>query len=157
MFEHAEIRNLIPHRHPILLVDRVLELQLFEKIVTTKTISGSEPCFARMKDGLPQRSYAFPMSLIIESFGQSGALLWRASLKSTGKTQTGTLFFGASREVTIHRPVYPGDTMRHVCYVDHMIGDNAFLRGETYVGDEIVASVGSAIAASRPEPAEQSA
>ena len=155
MLEHAEIRALIPHRHPVLLVDRVLEMELFKRIVTTKTISGSEPCFARMREGLPQRSYAYPMSLLIESFGQSGAVLWLLSLQAKGQPTDGTLFFAAARDVTINRPVYPGDTLRHVCHVDYLKGDNAFLRGETYVGDELVASVGSAIAASRPKPSDE--
>lgn len=149
MLEHRDIREVLPHRHPVLLVDRVLELEPFERIVATKAITGSEPCFARLADGLPLASYAYPASLIIESFGQSGAVLWIESVRMKGEQLRGTLMFAAARDIVFHRQVFPGDTLRHVAHVDQIIGDNAFLRGETWVGDELVATVGSAIAVMR--------
>ncbi|MFI8388607.1 hypothetical protein [Streptomyces sp. NPDC085540] len=45
LYEHAAVRRAISHRQPALLVERVLELEPFERIVTTKTVSGSEPCY----------------------------------------------------------------------------------------------------------------
>jgi len=150
VFDHATVRATIPHRHPVLLVDRVLEIEPFRRIVTTKTISGSEPCYARMAEGLPQSRYAYPASLIIESFGQSGAVLWIESMKRSAGGLTGALMFAAARNVEITGAAYPGDTLRHEAYVDQIIGDNAFLRGATYVEDRLVATVGEAIAVMRP-------
>ena len=103
------------HRHPILLVDRLVQLQPFERIIAEKAVSGSEPCYAGMRDGLPTRAYAYPASLLLESFGQTGALLWLESLRSTGRAvPDGTLIFAAARDVVFHRPVLPGDVVRHV-------------------------------------------
>ncbi|NHC16049.1 3-hydroxyacyl-ACP dehydratase FabZ family protein, partial [Motilibacter deserti] len=84
MREYADIRAVLPHRHPVLLVDRVVELKEFASIVTLKAVSGSEPCYAQMDEGLPASAYAYPGSLLLESFGQSGALLWLESLRSRG-------------------------------------------------------------------------
>jgi 3-hydroxyacyl-[acyl-carrier-protein] dehydratase len=155
MLEHAAVRDVIPHRHPVLLVDRVLEIEPFERIVTTKTISGSEPCYAGMAEGLPQSAFAYPVSLIIESFGQSGAVLWIQSVKQSAEPLTGALMFAAARNVTISGEAYPGDTLRHEAFVEQIVGDNAFLRGATYVGDRLIATVGSAIAVLRPAPAHE--
>ncbi|WP_457030404.1 3-hydroxyacyl-ACP dehydratase FabZ family protein [Kitasatospora sp. P5_F3] len=149
MYEYAAIRRAIPHRHPVLLVDRVVELDPFERIVTTKTISGCEPCYAGMADDLPQSAYSYPRSLLIESFGQSGAVLWMESVRLREAPMTGTLIFAVARKVVFHRSVYPGDTVRHVARVDSLVGPNAFLSGESYVGDELVATVGEAIAVMR--------
>lgn len=150
MLDHAEIRKIIPHRHPVLLVDTVEDVIPFERIVTTKTISGCEPCYARMADDLDISAFAYPPSLLIESFGQSGAILWMESLRAKGRTLTGTLIFAAARNVIFHRSVYPGDVVRHVATVDQLVNDNAFLSGETFVGDELVATVTEAIAVMRP-------
>ncbi|NHC16629.1 beta-hydroxyacyl-ACP dehydratase, partial [Motilibacter sp. E257] len=79
-----------------------------------------------------------------------GALLWLESLRSRGDAIDGTLIFAAARDVVFHRQVLPGDTVRHVAHMERVVGDNAFLNGETWVGDELVATVGSAIAVRRP-------
>lgn len=144
--EHGRIRQLLPHRHPVLLVDRVLELEPMTRIVAVKAITGSEPCYAKLAEDLAPSRYAYPPGLIIESFGQTGALLW---LSSVGETQ-GTLIFAAARDVEFFRPVLPGDLLRHEARVDQIVGANAFLSGETWVGEEMVARVGSAIAVVRP-------
>jgi 3-hydroxyacyl-[acyl-carrier-protein] dehydratase len=149
MLEHASIRRILPGRHPILLVDRVLELVPFERIVAIKTVSGSEPCYARIEEDADDRAFAYPQSLIIESFGQSGALLWLESLRSRGQEPPGTLVFAAARDIAFRRRVYPGDTLRHEARIDHIIGDNAFFTGATYLADELVATVGQGIAAMR--------
>lgn len=150
MLEHAAIRRILPSRHPILLVDRVLELVPFEHIVAIKTVSGSEPCYARIAEDAPERAYRYPHSLIVESFGQSGALLWLESLRTRGEEPPGTLVFAAARDIVFHRRVYPGDTLRHEARIDHIVGDNAFVTGATYVAGELVATVGEGIAAIRP-------
>ncbi|WP_432587639.1 beta-hydroxyacyl-ACP dehydratase [Streptomyces sp. HD1123-B1] len=150
MIDHAAIRNILPHRHPVLLVDRAIEFSPFERVVTTKTISGSEPCYSGMADGLARSAFSYPKSLLIESFGQSGAVLWLESIRTRGEKLSGTLIFAAARNVVFHRPVHPGDTVRHMVRIDQLLADNAFLSGESFVGDECVMTVGQAIAVVRP-------
>lgn len=150
MHDYAAIRRLIPHAHPILLVDRVLEMDPYDRIVTTKTISGSEPCYARLAPDLETRAFAYPPSLLMESWGQGGAVLWMERIKAQQREREGALILAATRDVQLHRPVYPGDTLRHEVRVDQYVGDNVILSGESFVGDEPVATVGYAMAVMRP-------
>jgi 3-hydroxyacyl-[acyl-carrier-protein] dehydratase len=150
VLEHADIRRILPHRHPILLVDRVLEIEPFKHIVAVKAISGSEPCYAELAEGLPAAAYAFPSSLLIESFAQAGVLLWLHSAALRGERLTGVLIFAAARDCTFHSAALPGDTLRHVVTLDRLVGDNAFLTGQTWAGDRLIASFGSLIGVLRP-------
>ncbi|MEV7085121.1 beta-hydroxyacyl-ACP dehydratase [Streptomyces sp. NPDC093085] len=147
--EHTDIRRILPHRHPVLLVDRVLELEPGVRIVATKAVTGSEPCYAGLAEDLPATAYAYPVSLLVESFGQSGAVLWLRSAAPAGRPVEGTLIFGSARDVTITGSAYPGDVLRHVVEIDRIIGDNAFMRGEVWVGDTRIATLGSVLAVVR--------
>lgn len=146
---HATIRTILPHRHPILMVDTVEEIVHHDRIVTTKAVTGSEPCYAGIVDDPDPRRYAYPRSLMIESFGQSGAVLWLESIRRDGRELEGSLIFAAARDVTFHDQAYPGDTLRHEAHIDQVVGDNAFLHGRTLVGDRLVADYGSVIAVVR--------
>ncbi|WP_069868148.1 3-hydroxyacyl-ACP dehydratase FabZ family protein [Streptomyces malaysiensis] len=147
--EHADIRRILPHRHPVLLVDRVLDLEPGVRIVATKAVTGGEPCYAGLDEDLPVSAYAYPASLLVESFGQTGAVLWLYSAATSGERREGTLIFGSAREVTITGSAYPGDVLRHTVEIDQLIGDNAFMRGETWVGDRRIATLGSVLAVVR--------
>ncbi|MFF4762933.1 3-hydroxyacyl-ACP dehydratase FabZ family protein [Streptomyces sp. NPDC001292] len=147
--EHADIRRILPHRHPVLLVDRVLEIEPGVRLVATKTVTGSELCYAGLDEDLPASAYAYPASLLVESFGQSGAVLWLYSAAAKGEQRGGTLIFGSARDVTINGGAYPGDVLRHVVEIDRIIGDNAFMRGEIWVGDRRIVTLGSVLAVVR--------
>jgi 3-hydroxyacyl-[acyl-carrier-protein] dehydratase len=153
VFDHARIRDVLPHRHPILMVDTVEEIVHHDRIVTTKAVTGSEPCYAGIAEAEPGADgpsrYAYPRSLMIESFGQSGAVLWLESIRRDGKELEGSLIFAAARDVTFHRPAYPGDTLRHVAHIDQVVGDNAFLHGQTLIDGEVAVDYGSVIAVVR--------
>jgi 3-hydroxyacyl-[acyl-carrier-protein] dehydratase len=144
-FEHADITKLLPHRFPILLVDKVLELDKGSRIVAIKAVTGSEPCYAGLADDLPHSAYAFPTSLMVESFGQSGAILWLQA----GLEVNGTLIFGAARDCKFEGAAYPGDVLRHVVHIDVIKGDNAFMYGEIWVADRRIATIGSMLAVVR--------
>jgi 3-hydroxymyristoyl/3-hydroxydecanoyl-(acyl carrier protein) dehydratase len=149
VYDHAALRGLLPHRHPIIMVDRVEEIVPFESIVATKAVTGSEPCYAGIAESDSPRRYAYPRSLIIESFGQSGAVLWLESIRREGRTLDGSLIFAAARDVTFHREAYPGDVLRHEAWLDQIVGDNAFLRGRTLIDGEPAVEYGSCIAVMR--------
>src|SRR6478609_3487805 len=147
MIEHPDVRLLLPHRHPMLLVDRVLTCEP-SRIVTSKAISGSEPCYQGLTDDLPTQSYRFPSVLILESFAQSGALLW--ALENRTVKARGVLALGGIRKVRFYRSVYPGDVIQHTVQIEKMIGDNALLSGQVDCGGRLIATVGSLIAVVRP-------
>jgi 3-hydroxyacyl-[acyl-carrier-protein] dehydratase len=149
LHDHASIRRILPHRHPILMVDTVEEIEYHARIVTTKAITGSEPCYAGLAESADRRCYAYPRSLIIESFGQSGAVLWLESIRRDGQELDGSLIFAAARDVTFHRQAHPGDTLRHVAHIEQVVGENAFLRGQTLIDGEVAVDYGSVIAVVR--------
>jgi 3-hydroxyacyl-[acyl-carrier-protein] dehydratase len=151
MIEYADLVRLLPHRHPILQVDRVLEWQAGRRIVAVKAVTGTEPCFAGLPDEAPHTAYAYPASLMVESLGQAGAALWLLSARATGATVTDTLVFGAARDFEFTGAAYPGDVLRHEVIVESLKPGSAVMRGETFVGDRRIAVVGSMLAVARPD------
>jgi 3-hydroxyacyl-[acyl-carrier-protein] dehydratase len=146
--QHADIKRILPHRHPILQLDRVVELEPGKRIVATKAISGCEPCFADLDE---DAEHAYPVSLLVESMGQAGGVLWLHSAALEGEPRSGTLIFGSAREVTLAGAAYPGDVITHVVELESVKGDNAFMRGETRVGDRLIMSVESMLAVLRED------
>lgn len=147
VLDHAAIRRLLPVRHPILLVDQVVALEPGRRIESVKNVTGAEPCYRGLVDELPAAAYAFPRCLALESFGQSAALLW---LGSGDGGAGGLLMLAVIRDVRFTGAAGPGDQVRHVVRLDRTVGANAFLDGEIWVGDRLLATVGTLIAVSRP-------
>ncbi|MGP3947300.1 hypothetical protein [Streptomyces sp. 7N604] len=147
--DHARIRQLLPVRHPMLLVDRVASVEAGREICAVKAVTGSEPCYQGLPEGLSGREYAYPRSLSLESFGQAAALLWLETVGGGG-VPDGVLMLAAIRDCRFEGAVYPGDVLRHVVRLDQLVGDNAFLSGEIWVDDRCLASMGSLIAVNRP-------
>ena len=102
-----EILRKLPHRYPIILVDRVLEVVPGERIVALKNVSINEPYFMGHFPGHP----VMPGVLIIESLAQACAILTYVTLQP--KEGDGTLFYFAGIDAArFKRPVMPGDQLR---------------------------------------------
>jgi len=119
--EFPAIRAALPQRYPLLLVDRVLDLRPGVRIETVKLVSATDPCYA----GVPEQpggpaAYRYPASLLIESFGQSAALLWLHGTGTGAGTDDAVLLFVAAREYEVHGHAYPGDTVRHVVELERV-------------------------------------
>jgi len=149
MLEHADLKRILPHRHPILQLDRVLELDPGRRIVATKAVTGGELCYADLAEDAGHEAHAYPVSLLVESLGQAGGVLWLHSSALAGNSPQGTLILGSARDLALTGAAYPGDVLRHVVELDTVKGDNAFMRGETWVGDRRIATVGSILAVLR--------
>lgn len=147
VLDHAAVRALLPVRHPILLVDQVIAQSPGRWIESVKSITGAEPCYRGLAEGLPADAYAFPRSLILESFGQTAALLW---LSRGDAGESGLLMLAAIRDCRFTGAAFPGDQLRHVARLDHLVGPNAFVHGEIWAGDRRLATIGTLIAVSRP-------
>jgi 3-hydroxyacyl-[acyl-carrier-protein] dehydratase len=142
--EHAAIHGLLPQGHPMVLVDRVVSLDPGVSIVGLKAITGSEPCYRGVAGG------PYPASLMLESFGQTAALLWLAGLGGSPVRDSHVLMLVAVRDCVIHGRAFPGDVLRHVARIDQVVGDNVFVEGEILVGDRRLARIGSMMAVMRP-------
>jgi 3-hydroxyacyl-[acyl-carrier-protein] dehydratase len=151
MPEHAALYDVLPHRHPVLLVDRVTGGEPGTWIETVKALSASEPCYAGLGPGLPASAYAYPPTLVLESFVQSAGALWIPTIRTNGKPK-GTLVFGGASAVDFHRSAYPGDTLRHRIRLTGVVGSNAFVTGDTTLlaTGETVLTVRSVALSMRP-------
>ena len=102
----AEILDLLPHRYPFLLVDRVLEFEEHKYLRAVKNVSVNEPFFQGHFPGKP----IFPGVLILEAMAQATGIL---AFKSVGKLEPGELYYFAGiDEARFKRPVVPGDSPR---------------------------------------------
>jgi len=147
--DHVDVRGVLPQRYPMLLVDRVVAREPGRSIRTVKAVTGTEPCYAGLPDGAPPDRYAYPRSLLIESFGQSAALLWLDNGAPAVDNEQVLLFAGA-RGYHFDGEAYPGDLLRHEVRLDSVVADTAFATGETWVGERRVATVAALMAARRP-------
>ena len=128
------IRQLIPHRYPFLLVDKVVELDVDAKrIVAHKNVTINEPYFQGHFPGQP----IMPGVLIIEALAQAGGVLTQLSL---GRDAQSKLFYLVKVDnVRFMKQVVPGDVLELHVQVKRMIRNMAVYYGEAKVDGEIVA------------------
>lgn len=100
-----EILKILPHRYPILLIDRVLELERKKRIVALKNVTINEPFFNGHFPGLP----IMPGVLIVEAIAQAGGALLLTEVED--RTNKVMVFTGIDR-AKFRRPVSPGDQLR---------------------------------------------
>lgn len=103
----TKIMRHLPHRYPMLLVDRVLELVPGESVAAIKNVTMNEPFFPGHFPHHP----VMPGVLIIESLAQAAGLL---AFESSGKTASdnSVIYFVGIDNARFKRPVLPGDQMR---------------------------------------------
>ena len=102
-----EIKNLLPHRYPFLLVDRVLEFNPGESLVGIKNVSVNEPFF---QGHFPEKP-VMPGVLIIEALAQATGLL-AFSTKNKGAERETLYYLVGIDNARFKQPVIPGDQLR---------------------------------------------
>jgi 3-hydroxyacyl-[acyl-carrier-protein] dehydratase len=131
-----DILRILPHRHPFLLIDRVIDLTRKERIVAIKNVTINEPFFQGHFPGLP----IMPGVLIVEAIAQAGGALLLTEIPD--REQRLMVFTGIEK-ARFRRPVVPGDQLRLEVQVKawrDTPGLNAVrMEGIAYVGDKKVA------------------
>jgi len=127
-----EIMALLPHRYPLLLVDRVLELVPNERILAYKNISVNEEVFNGHFPGAP----IFPGVLTIEALAQASGILGFASTNTTADDGKLYLFAGVDK-VRFKRTVVPGDQLMLSSEVEAVKRNIWRFRTKATVDDEI--------------------
>jgi beta-hydroxyacyl-ACP dehydratase FabZ len=102
----TEIQKILPHRYPLLLVDRILEMELGKRVVGVKNVTINEPFFAGHFPGHP----IMPGVLILEAMAQVGGFLLMRSLNLQGANKV--IYFTGIDRARFRRPVVPGDQIR---------------------------------------------
>ena len=126
------ILEVIPHRYPFLLVDRILELEPRRRVVGIKNVTINEPFFQGHFPGHP----IMPGVLIIEAMAQVGGMLLMEELQSR---EDKVVYFMALDNVKFRRPVLPGDQIRSEVEMIQLRGRTCRLKGVAFVEGQVVA------------------
>jgi 3-hydroxyacyl-[acyl-carrier-protein] dehydratase len=131
LLEAREIQEIIPHRYPFLLVDRILELEEGKRVVGIKNVTCDEPFFQGHFPGYP----VMPGVLIVEALAQTGAV---ALLKLPAFAGKLGLFAGIDN-FRFRQQVRPGDQLRMEVEFVKLRGNIGKARARAFVGDRMAA------------------
>ncbi len=126
------IREILPHRYPMLLVDRIVELEA-DRIVGIKNVTANEPFFAGHFPDFP----VMPGVLIVEAMAQVAGVLVLRDLGSRQKA----VFLASIDSAKFRRPVVPGDQLRIEMKVGRRKASVAKMYGQATVDGQVVAEV----------------
>lgn len=129
MLNTRQIMDIIPHRHPFLLVDRIEELEPGIRAVGVKAVTYDEPYFSGHFPDEP----VIPGVLQIEACAQVGAVAILSLDENKGKTA----YFGGISSARFKRKVVPGDVLTMECEIIKRKGPVGVGKATAKVGDEI--------------------
>ena len=129
--DYAAITRILPHRHPFLLVDRIIEFESGRRIVGVKNVSSGEPYISRCDDEL-----VLPPVILMEAMAQVGAILVLAKPEYHDRL---IYFLGVTR-ARYRRPARAGDVVVMEARVDRIRGTMGRLKGEARVEGTVIAS-----------------
>ena len=127
-----EIKKILPHRPPMLLVDRILEIEPFKSATGLKNITMNEPQFLGHFPSNP----IMPGVLILEAMAQVGGVAMLYPEEHRGKIA----LFGGMDNIKFKQIVIPGDTLITKAEIVRVRGDFGVLHADGYVKDKMVAS-----------------
>ncbi len=132
MLDINEIKKIIPHRYPFLLVDKIIECDDDSQIVGIKSVTMNEPFFQGHFPEFP----VMPGVLIVEAMAQVACILAMRVLKKEGKA---SVFFTGIDGVKFRKPVVPGDVLRLELTKTKQRGELFRFDGKALVEEKVVA------------------
>jgi 3-hydroxyacyl-[acyl-carrier-protein] dehydratase len=127
------IVEMIPHRYPFLMVDRLVDVIPGESAVGIKNVTANEPFFQGHFPGRP----VMPGVLIIEAMAQTAAVIVVATLGASAEGKL--VYFMSIENARFRKPVEPGDQLRLICRKERQRANVWRFTGEARVGDTVVA------------------
>ncbi len=132
--ENVDIMKLIPHRYPMLLIDKVIDIVADESCTGIKNVSANEPYF---QGHFPEHPI-MPGVLIIEAMAQTSATLVVSSMEGVS-SETHIVYFMTIESARFRNPVFPGDTLHIKVKKERTRGNVWKFRGEAFVGNTLCA------------------
>ncbi len=132
--EIQEILEYLPHRYPMLLVDRVLECELNKRILAVKNVTINEPFFP----GHFPHYAVMPGVFIVEALAQVAAILLFRSIGTKPNAES-VYYLAGIDDARFKRPVVPGDQLLLEVHIDRMARGLSKLSGTARVGDTLAA------------------
>ena len=129
MLDINDIKNILPHRYPFLLVDRIIELEPGKRVVGLKNVTANEEYFNGHFPGYP----VMPGVLIIEALAQTGAV----GVLSMDEYKGELVLFAGIDKVKFRRQVVPGDQLRLEVEVTKLRGRVGKCQAKAFVGEEL--------------------
>jgi len=130
----GRVMDVLPHRYPFLLVDRIIEVEGQRRIVGIKNVTINEPFFQGHFPGHP----IMPGVLIIEAMAQVGGMLLMSHFEGQN-VEDKVVYFMSLDNVKFRRPVVPGDQIRFEIEMVQFRGKTCRMNGTGYVDGQIVA------------------
>lgn len=128
------IQTILPHRYPLLLIDRVLEIEPKKRIVAIKNVTINEPVFL---GHFPQRP-VMPGVMLVEGMAQAGGVLLLQDFPAEEREKKLVYFMGIE-EAKFRRPVVPGDQIRYEVEVLRLRSLHCKLSGKVLVDGQLAA------------------
>jgi len=125
-----DIKKIIPHRYPFLLVDRIIDFEEDKWVKAVKNITVNEPFFQGHFPGKP----VMPGVMVIEAMAQAGAVLLLQK-----REDNGLLMFTSIEKAKFRRPAVPGDVIELYVEVKNLRKSYCKLSGKAYIDGKLAA------------------
>ncbi|MGH2327063.1 3-hydroxyacyl-ACP dehydratase FabZ [Campylobacter taeniopygiae] len=135
MINVSQIQEILPHRYPFLLVDRIVDLKKNEIVRGYKNISISDPVFLGHFPDHP----IYPGVLILEGMAQTGGVLAFESMDDKVDPKSKVVYFTGIDDAKFRNPVRPGDRLDYEMKVMKNRGNMWVFKGQAFVDGSLVA------------------